>query len=81
MSNFYNKRHNVGQHIPVEQLRSGMSIHLSHTNFACVWKIASIEPINAKGEVWLNLVAQESGKKRRSNSIYARHIRANERNS
>lgn len=52
-SGFYKNRHNVGQPIPVGQLHRGMLIHLSHTNFACVWRIISIEPINSKGEVWL----------------------------
>lgn len=78
-SGFYKKRHNVGQRIPVGQLYPGMLIHLSHINFACVWRIISIEPINSKGEVWLNLIAPESGKTRRSNSIYANYIRADER--
>ncbi|TSA40440.1 MAG: hypothetical protein D4R63_06100 [Methylococcaceae bacterium] len=76
---FYKKRHNVGQRIPTNQLRPGMLIHLSHTNFACVWKIVSIEQMNSKGEIWLNLVAQESGNTRRSNAIYATYIRADER--
>jgi hypothetical protein len=76
---FYKKRHNVGQRIPVGQLHPEMLIHLSHTNFACVWKIISIEPVNSKGEVWLNLRAPQSGKTRRSSSIYATFIRADER--
>jgi hypothetical protein len=79
MSGFYSKRHNVGQKVPADQLRPGLSIHLDYTNFACVWKIASVEPRNTKGEIWLNLVAPESGKTKRTNAIYARHIRANER--
>lgn len=79
MSGFYSRRHNVGQTISVAQLRPGLSIHLAYTNFACVWRIVSVEPRNAKGEIWLNLVAPESGKTKRTNAIYARHIRANER--
>lgn len=76
---FYKKRHNVGQSVPSTQLHIGMLIHLSHTNFGCVWRIASIEPMNSKGEIWLNLVAPESGKTKRSNAIYAKYIRADER--
>lgn len=76
---FYKRRHNVGQSIPSNQLRPGMLIHLSYTNFGCVWRVASIEPMNSKGEIWLNLVAPESGKKKRSNAIYAKYIRADER--
>lgn len=76
---FYKRRHNVGQSIPLDQLKPRMLIHLSHTNFGCVWRIISIEPMNLKGEVWLNLVAPESGKRKRSNAIYAKYIRADER--
>lgn len=79
MPGFYSNRHNVGQRVSIEELRPGLQIHLSHTNFGCVWRIVSVEPRNAKGEIWLNLVAPESGTSRRSNAIYARHIRANER--
>ncbi len=74
----YKKRHNVGQSIPVGNLSPGMLIHLSYTNYACVWKITSIEPVNSKGEIWLNLKAQESGKTKRSNAVYAKYIRADE---
>jgi hypothetical protein len=34
-----------------------------------VWRIGSIKP-NSAGETWLNLVAPNSGKTRRSNTIY-----------
>lgn len=78
MRRFFKQRHNIGTRIPQQLLRVGMLIHLSHTNFACVWKITSIEPPNVKGEIWLNLMAPESKKTRRSNSIYATYIRANE---
>lgn len=81
MSHFYSRRHNVGQRVMHNELRRGLLIHLSHTNFGCVWRIVSVEPINAKGETWLDLVAPESGKTRRSNAIYAMHIRANERHT
>lgn len=76
---FYKKRHNVGQMIPSNQLHVGMLIHLNYTNFACVWRISSIEQMNSKGEIWLNLVAQESGKKKRTRAIYAVYIRKDER--
>ena len=76
---FYKKRHNVGQSIPSNQLRVGMLIHLSYTNFGCVWRISSIEPVNSKGEVWLNLVAPDSGKTKRTNARYAVYIRRDER--
>jgi hypothetical protein len=76
---FYKKRHNVGQSIPLNQLRVGMLIHLSYTNFGCVWRISSIEPVNSKGEVWLNLVAPESGKTKRTNARYAVYIRRDQR--
>lgn len=79
MGGFYSRRHNVGQRVYPSELRIGMLIHLSSTNFGCVWKIVSIEPVNSRGEIWLNLVAPESGRSRRSNAIYARHIRRNER--
>jgi hypothetical protein len=69
----------MGQPVLTSELRVGLSIHLSHKNFGCVWKILSIEPMNNKGETWLNLVAPESRKRIKSRSIYARHIRANER--
>ncbi len=75
---FYSQRHNVGQHIPRDKLYVGMLIHLSYTNFGCVWRITAIETPNANGEVWLNLVAPRSGKTKRSNSIYATYIRNNE---
>jgi len=78
-NSFYKKRHNVGQSIPPNQLHLGMLIHLSYTNFGCAWRIASIEPMNSKGEIWLNLVAPDSGKTKRSNAIYAIYIRADER--
>lgn len=76
---FYKKRHNVGQRIPSNQLYVGMLVHLSYTNFGCVWRIVSIEPVNKNGEVWLNLVAPESGNAKRTNAIYAVYIRADER--
>ena len=76
---FYKQRHNVGQRIPPHQLRVGMLIHLSYTHFACVWRITSIEPMNAKGEIWLNLVTPESGNRRRTNALYAVYIRADQR--
>ncbi len=79
MSSFYSKRHNVGQSVYQTELRVGMLIHLSYTHFACVWKIISVESINSKGETWLNLVAQESKKTKRTNAKYATHIRANQR--
>lgn len=63
------------------ELRVGLLIHLSYVNNACVWKIASIEPPDSAGVTWLNLVAPHSGKKKRSNAIYATHIRRNERPS
>jgi hypothetical protein len=78
MSVFYSRRHNVGQKVLSGQLQAGMLIHLAYTNFACVWKIVSVEPRNAKGEIWIILVAPDSGKTKRTNAIYARHIRANE---
>ncbi|ESS57324.1 hypothetical protein EDP2_825 [Enterobacter cloacae S611] len=77
-SKFYSQRHNVGQHIPRDKLYVGMLIHLSYTNFGCVWCIAAIETPNANGEIWLKLVAPRSGKAKRSNSIYATYIRNNE---
>ncbi len=76
---FYKKRHNVGQSIPSSQLRVGMLIHLSYTNFGCVWRISSIEPMNSKGEIWLNLVAPESRKTKRTNARYAVYIRNDQR--
>ena len=42
-SKFYSQRHNVGQHIPRDKLYVGMLIHLSYTNFGCVWRITDIE--------------------------------------
>ncbi len=75
---FYSQRHNVGQHIPLNKLYVGMLIHLSYTNFGCVWRITAIEAPNANGEVWLKLVAPRSGKTKRSNSVYATYIRNNE---
>jgi len=79
MGGFYSRRHNIGQRVYPNELHVGMLIHLSHTNFGCVWKILSIEPVNSKGEIWLNLMAPESRKIKHSNSIHARHIRKNER--
>lgn len=76
---FYKKRHNVGQRIPLNQLRVGMLVHLSYTNFGCVWQISSIEPMNTKSEIWLNLIAQESRKTKRTNAIYAMYIRKDQR--
>lgn len=80
MRGFYKRRHNIGHSIPRDKLYVGMLIHLSSTNFGCVWKIVSIEPMNSKGEVWLNLAAPYSGKIKRSNAIYAKYIRADENN-
>lgn len=77
-SKFYSRRHNVGQHIPRDKLYVGMLIHLSYTNFGCVWRITAIETPNANGEVWLKLEAPCSRKTKRSNSIYATYIRNNE---
>lgn len=78
MSNFHSNRHNVGQSIRLDELRIGMSIHLSYTNFGNVWRIESIEK-DGKGEVWLNLRAPVSGNFKRTRAVYAKHIRANER--
>ncbi|WP_273803843.1 hypothetical protein [Providencia rettgeri] len=75
---FYSQRHNVGQRIPRDKLFVGMLIHLSYTNFGCVWRITAIETPNANGEVWLWLAAPRTGRKKRSNSIYATYIRNNE---
>lgn len=75
---FYTRRHNVGQRIPRDRLHVGMQIHLSHTNFSCVWRITEVETANSKGDVWLKLIAPLSGKTRRSNSIYATYIRRDE---
>lgn len=75
---FYKWRHNVGKAIPKQVLRAGMLVHLSYTNFGCVWRITSIEPVNEKGEIWLNLVAPASGKIKRTNAVYATYIRADE---
>ncbi len=77
-SKFYSQRHNIGLHIPRDKLHVGMLIHLSYTNFGCVWRITAIETPNANGEVWLKLVAPRSRKTKRSNSIYATYIRNNE---
>ncbi|OQW42197.1 MAG: hypothetical protein A4S08_02040 [Proteobacteria bacterium SG_bin4] len=59
MGGFYAKRHNTGQRVALSDLRVGMLVHLSYTNFGCVWRIASIET-DKSGEVWLNLAATES---------------------
>ena len=81
VSRFYSRRHNVGKSIRRDKLRKGMMIHLSHTNFGCVWRISEVDPPNNKGEVWLKLFAPRSGKTRRSNYIYATYIRADEPSS
>lgn len=78
MGGFYAKRHNTGQQVARNELRVGLLVHLSYTNFSCVWRITSIEA-KQNGEVWLNLIAPDSGKTKHTNAIYARHIRANER--
>lgn len=78
MKSYYSKRHNVGTFVPINQLRVGMQIHLSYTNFGCVWKITSIEPKNSKNETWLNLSSPISGKTKRTNAKYATYIRADE---
>lgn len=78
MGGFYARRHNIGQQVSINELRVGLLVHLSYTNFGCVWRIASIDS-KKNGEIWLNLVAVNSGKMKRTNAIYARHIRANER--
>lgn len=63
--------------IPTDKLCSGMLIHISCTNFACVWKIISIET-DKENEIWLNVIATESNKKKRYKAKYATYIRADQ---
>lgn len=79
MTSFYARQHNRNQRVLLNELRPGLLIHLSHVHNGCVWRVRSIEKPNSAGETWLNLVAPNSGKTRRSNAIYATHIRRNER--
>lgn len=77
--NIYKERHNIGEPVSLNELYVGKKIHLSYTNFACVWKIVSIEPKDEKGDIWINLISA-SGKKKRTKAIYACHIRKDEKN-
>lgn len=69
-------RHNIGQVILENELRVGLPIHLSCTNFGCYWTITHLERIN--GILWMTLKSY-SGKYLRRRASYARHIRRNER--
>ena len=75
MGNFNAKRHNIGKPVRPEELRQGLEIHLSYTNFANYWVIVSLENIN--GVLWMNLRAPISGKTKRTKAEYAVHLRRN----
>lgn len=76
MARHHKRRHNVGQHIPQDQLYIGQQVHISCTNFGCYWTITKLS--DEKGGVMMDLKSP-SGNYIRRNAKYATRLRRDER--